>query len=157
MKFILFKTIYEEPCEEKSSSTVHMRGSFVFIICRLNQTTLKDLSILKKSLIDLKIAYNEKEQLIRGYKDQKVFANLVINQNNNYDVGFIWNGSEYQLVADLQFWQQPWSVDLFLDKVTQRYAYNSILEATSKEGFKTVSEINHENGVLSLTLQRWNS
>jgi len=121
------------------------------------KTALKDLNILKKSLSDLKISYNEKDQLIRGYKDQTIFANLVINQNNNYDVGFIWNGSEYQLVADLQFWQQPWSVDLFLDKVTQRYAYNSILEATSKEGFKTVLETTHENGVLSLTLQRWNS
>ena len=117
---------------------------------------MKDLNILKKSLSDLKISYNEKDQLIRGYRDQTIFANLVINQNNNYDVGFIWNGSEYQLVADLQFWQQPWSVDLFLDKITQRYAYNSILEATSKEGFKTVSETTHENGVLSLTLQRWN-
>jgi len=121
------------------------------------KTALKDLNILKKSLSDLKISYNEKDQLIRGYRDQTIFANLVINQNNNYDVGFIWNGSEYQLVADLQFWQQPWSVDLFLDKITQRYAYNSILEATSKEGFKTVSETTHENGVLSLTLQRWNN
>ena len=31
---------------------------------------------------------------------------------------FSWNGFEYQLVADLQFWQQPWSVELFLDKVS---------------------------------------
>lgn len=124
---------------------------------RLNQTTLKDLNLLKKSLKDLKITWSEEDQMIRGYKDQKIFANLVINQNNNYDVGFIWNGSEYQLVADLQFWQQPWSVDLFLDKVTQRYAYNSILEATSEKGFKSVEETNHENGVISLTLQRWSN
>jgi len=65
------------------------------------------------------------------------------------------NGTEYQLVADLQFWQQPWSVELFLDKITQRYAYNSILKATEIQGFQRIEEITQENGSIKLTLQRW--
>jgi hypothetical protein len=119
-------------------------------------TTLKDLNLLKQSLTDLSVQWDAKSQTVRGYKEQTSFANLVIKQNNNYDIGFTWNGFEYQLVADLQFWQQPWSVESFLDKVSQRYAYNSIIQATKKQGFETVEEINQENGTIKLTLQRWN-
>ncbi len=121
------------------------------------QTTLKDLNLLKQALNDLCIQWDSESQTVRGYKEQTSFANLVIKQNNNYDIGFTWNGFEYQLVADLQFWQQPWSVESFLDKVSQRYAYNSIIQATKKQGFETVEEIKQNNGTIKLTLQRWNA
>lgn len=120
------------------------------------QTTLKDLDLLKKSLTDLCIQWNPDTQIVRGYKEKTSFANLVIRQNNNYDIGFTWNGFEYQLVADLQFWQQPWSVESFLDKISQRYAYNSIIETTHKQGFEAVEEVSQSNGTIRLTLQRWN-
>lgn len=119
------------------------------------KTSLKDLNLLQKSLDDLGVNWHTDINIIKGYKDQNHFANLVIIQTNNYDIGFTWNGMEYQLVADLQFWQQPWSVELFLDKVTQRYAYNSIVKATQDQGFQTVEETAQENGSIRLTLQRW--
>ena len=97
------------------------------------KTSLKDLTLLQKSLHDLGVNWSNEVNTVNGYKDQKHFANLVIKQNNNYDIGFTWNGFEYQLVADLQFWQQPWSVELFINKVTQRYAYHSILKATNEK------------------------
>ena len=121
------------------------------------RTTLKDLNLLKKALGDLSISWDEQVTQMKGYKNQATFANLIIPQDNNYDVGFTWNGFEYQLVADLQFWQQPWSVELFLHKITQRYAYHSILNATSKQGFKTIEEITLEDESIHLILQRWSS
>ena len=119
------------------------------------KTTLKDLTLLKKALTDLSVNWDTEVKQIRGYKNQTDFANLVISQNNNYDIGFSWNGFEYQLVADLQFWQQPWSVELFLDKVSQRYAYHSIVESTEKQGFKAIEEVSLEDSSIQLTLQRW--
>jgi hypothetical protein len=119
------------------------------------KTTIKDLNLLKKSLNDLSVAWDTNVQVIKGYTDQNHFANLVIKQNNNYDIGFTWNGMEYQLVADLQFWQQPWSVELFLDKVTQRYAYNSIVETTKAQGFEPIEEVVNDNGSIKLIIQRW--
>ena len=113
------------------------------------QTSLKDLDLLKKSLSDLSIQWEPELNRVRGYKDQTTFANLVIRQDNNYDIGFSWNGFEYQLVADIQFWQQPWSIELFLDRVSQKYAYNSIVESTSKQGFQTVNETVQEDGSIS--------
>lgn len=121
------------------------------------KTSLRDLALLQKSLDDLGVRWDENIKSLNGYKSQRCFANLVIKQNNNYDIGFTWNGTEYQLVADLQFWQQPWSVELFLDKITQRYAYNSILKTTETQGFQTVEELAQENGSIKLTLQRWKS
>jgi|TARA_B100000780_G_scaffold275984_1_gene243701 hypothetical protein len=121
------------------------------------QTSLKDLDLLKKSLNDLSIHWEPELNRVRGYKDQTTFANLVIKQGNNYDIGFSWNGFEYQLVADIQFWQQPWSIELFLDRVSQKYAYNSIIESTSNQGFQTVNETIQEDGSIKLTLQKWNS
>jgi hypothetical protein len=114
------------------------------------------LTLLQKSLQDLGVNWTTEINNVNGYKDQKQFANLVIKQSNNYDIGFSWNGFEYQLVTDLQFWQQPWSVELFINKVTQRYAYHSILKATNEKGFQAVEELTQENGSIRLTLQRWN-
>ena len=121
------------------------------------QTSLKDLDLLKKSLNELSIHWDPDLNRVRGYKDQTTFANIVIKQDNNYDIGFSWNGFEYQLVADIQFWQQPWSIELFLDRVSQKYAYNSIVESTSSQGFHTVNETIQEDGSIKLTLQKWNS
>ena len=121
------------------------------------QTSLKDLDLLKKSLNDLSIHWEPELNHVRGYKQQTTLANLVIRQDNNYDIGFSWNGFEYQLVADIQFWQQPWSIETFLDRVSQRYAYNSIVESTSQQGFQSVSETVQEDGSIKLTLQKWNA
>ncbi len=120
------------------------------------QTSLKDLDLLKTALNDLSIHWEPEVNQVRGYKDQTTFANLVIKQVNNYDIGFSWNGFEYQLIADTQFWQQPWSIELFLDRVSQRYAYNSIVNSTSDQGFHTVNETVQEDGSIKLTLQKWN-
>jgi hypothetical protein len=120
------------------------------------KTALKDLEILRVSLNDLGIQHNNTGNKIQGYKNQIHPADLVIKQPNNYDIGFVWNGSEYQLVTDIQFWQQPWPVDLFLNRISQRYAYNSIIKVSESKGFQRVEESQQENGSVRLTLQRWN-
>ena len=61
-----------------------------------------DDDVLLSSLSDLSIQWEPELNRVRGYKDQTTFANLVIRQDNNYDIGFSWNGFEYQLVADIQ-------------------------------------------------------
>ena len=99
------------------------------------KTKIKNLSSLKAALKDLDLNWQEGSTPIRGYKGQTKDAEVVIRQDNNYDFGFSWNGSEYELVADLQYWQQPLTVDGFLRKVTQRYAYHTVINETAKQGF----------------------
>ena len=74
------------------------------------RTKLYDLTILKKSLSDLKLEWRTDDSEIQNYNGQKDQVQLVIKQKNDYDLGFKWNGTEYELVADLMFWVQSHSV-----------------------------------------------
>ena len=82
---------------------------------------------------------------------------VVIEQKNGYDLGFTWNGNEYELVADLQFWQQAWSVDRFLNMVTQRYAFQTVVNETTKQGFQVTEQQKNQDGSIRLVVQRWNA
>jgi len=119
------------------------------------KTKLYNLETLKRSLSDLNIEWTSETQEIRGYKDQKQSVELVVKQKNNYDLGFKWNGIEYELITDLMFWKQPYSVDKFLNHVNQRYAYNSIIKASEKQNFNFVKAENSENGTMRVVLRRY--
>ena len=119
------------------------------------KTKLYNLDTLKKSLSDLSLEWSPNETEVRGYQGQKNSAELVIKQENNHDIGFKCNGKEYELVTDLMFWSQPYSVDKFLNQVNQRYAYNSILQVSEKEGFNFTESENNQDGSVRLVLRRF--
>ena len=120
------------------------------------KTKIYDLEILKKSLTDLNLEFTAENLEINGYNNQKASADLIIKQSNNYDIGFKWNGTEYQMVTDLMFWSQDYSVDKFLNQINQRYAYNAILNLSGKENFQIKRSENLENGSVRALLERFN-
>ena len=120
------------------------------------KTKLYDRVTIEKSLSDLNVQWENGADKIRGYKNQEHSADIVIRQKNNHDIGFKWNNNQYELVADLMFWAQPHSVDRFLNQVTQRYAYNSILQVSEKQDFQFVQADNSQNGSIRLLLRRYN-
>jgi ribosome-interacting GTPase 1 len=120
------------------------------------KTKLYNLEMLKKSLSDLNIEWTSEKQEITGYKDQKHGVELVLKQDNSHDLGFKWNGTEYELITDLMFWKQPYSVDKFLNQLNQRYAYNSIVEASEKQNFNFVKSESSANGTMRVVLRRYN-
>ncbi|WP_009545188.1 DUF1257 domain-containing protein [Crocosphaera subtropica] len=121
------------------------------------KTQIRNLTSLKAALDDMGIDWKEGPHTVRGYKGQTRTAEIVVEQNNNYDIGFSWNGSEYELIADLQYWQQPLSVDGFLKKVTQGYALHTILDESSKQGFQVAQQQKNEDGSIRLVVQRWSA
>ncbi|HIK38697.1 MAG: DUF1257 domain-containing protein [Geminocystis sp.] len=120
------------------------------------KTQIRNLESLKAALNDLGIVWKEGPAPIRGYRGQTAQAQIVIEQENNYDIGFAWNGQEYELVADLQYWQQPWSVEGFLQRVTQGYALHTILRESAKQGFAVTEQQKNADGSIRLVVQRWN-
>nr|QUE30032.1 Ycf35 [Erythrocladia irregularis] len=118
-------------------------------------TTIRDIEMLKLALKDLGLVVNSSVQSLVGYQLQTHNAQIVINQTNNCDFGFSWNGSEYELIVDAQYWCQPWSIDAFVDKLTQSYAYNSITKEGSNFGFEKVDQKLGNDGAIKLTFQRW--
>ena len=119
------------------------------------KTKLYNLEILKKSLNDLALETELESKEIRGYNNQKHVAELVIKQDNNHDIGFAWNGSEYELVTDLMFWSQPYSVDKFLNQVHQRYAFNLITKVSEEQNLQFVETENLEDGSIRLLLRKF--
>ena len=121
------------------------------------KTQIRNLSSLKEALTDMEVDWKSGPVPVRGYQGQTRSAEVAIAQENDYDIGFSWNGKEYELVADLQYWQQPLSVDGFLKRLTQRYAYRTVLSETANQGFAVAEEAKNEDGSIRLVVQRWSA
>ena len=120
------------------------------------KTKLYNLETLKKSLSDLSITWTAQTQSIRGYQNTTHEAELVIQQDNKHDIGFKWNNNEYELVTDLMFWNQSYSVDKFLNQVHQRYAFNLITKVSEEQSLQFVESENQEDGSIRLLLRKVN-
>ena len=119
-------------------------------------TKLYDRAIIEKSLDDLNIKYDNAATTIRGYKNQEHEAEIVVRQSNNHDIGFKYNGKEYELVADLMFWDQTHSVNKFLNSINQRYAFNLIAKVSEEQSFQYVEAKNQQDGSIKLLLRKFN-
>jgi Protein of unknown function (DUF1257) len=121
------------------------------------KTKIRNLPALQSALTDLGVNWKSGPEPVRGYQGQVRSAELVVAQENGYDVGFSWSGQEYELVADLDFWQQAWSVERFLNKITQRYAYHTVVNTTASQGFQIAEEAKNGDGSIRLVVQRWSA
>ena len=121
------------------------------------RTKIRNISSLQAALTDVGADWKHGPATVRGYQGNTETAEVLIEQSNGYDVGFKLNSStkEYELVADLQYWQQPLSVDGFLNQVSQRYAFHTVIDATAKEGFQVAEQQTAEDGTIRLVVQRW--
>lgn len=121
------------------------------------KTKIRNLNSLKAALNDVGVDWKSGPREVRGYQGNTLQAELVVEQSNNYDIGFSWNGNEYELVADLQYWQQPLTVEGFLRQVTQRYAYHTVINETSNQGFAVTEQQKNQDGSIRLVVQRWSA
>lgn len=120
------------------------------------KTKLYDRSTLEQSLKDLNIVWENETTTLRGLNNQNQTAEFVIRQANNHDIGFKWNGTEYELVTDLMFWSQPYSVNKFINQVNQRYAFNLITRVSEKQQFQFVESEHQQDGTVRLLLRKFN-
>ena len=105
------------------------------------------------------LQYNvEEDQELRvtgshGIKHETVIADLAIAN----DIGFRLNPmtNEYELVADLETWNQPIPVERFIDKVNQQYARMTIHNSVKNMGFQIEEEWEMEDNSIELVVTRW--
>ena len=121
------------------------------------KTQIRDLSSLQAALTDLGVSWKSGPQPVRGYQGQTQTAEIVIEQENGYDIGFSQKDEAYELIADLQYWQQPLTVQGFLNRVTQRYAYHTVMQETTNQGFQLAEQQQNQDGSIRLVLQRWSA
>jgi|TARA_B110000046_G_scaffold157016_1_gene168136 hypothetical protein len=120
------------------------------------KTKLYDRATIEKSLSDLNIEWESGLKQINGYNNQKHEAEIIIRQKNDHDIGFKWNGTEYELVTDLMFWDQAHSVNKFLNSINQRYAFNLIAKVSEEQSFQYVEAKNQQDGSIKLLLRKFN-
>lgn len=119
------------------------------------KTRFQNLFYLEKALNRLNIVHNEKEQTSINSEMNDSNINLVIPQSNGYDIEFAWNGQEYELVVDMSFWEQPYPIESFIDKVAQQYAGEVIIGESQKIGFQPIKYQQNNDGSNTLVLERW--
>ena len=121
------------------------------------KTKLKNKPILQEALEILQYDVKEDQELIvtgaHGIGHETVEAELAIGT----DVGFRLNEitGVYELVADLETWNQPIPVQRFVDKVTQQYARMTIQDTVKKMGFQVEEEWEMVDGSIELVVNRW--
>ena len=123
------------------------------------KTQLRKREPLFQALVDLGFIPQEGENEIRGYRGQTVKAELAVRIDKGGDIGFRWNkaAGTYELVTDLDLWQQSVPVERFLSKLTQRYAFNAVVAETAKEGFQIAEQKNNIDGSIELVVTRWDA
>nr|YP_009297043.1 hypothetical protein Ceram_110 [Ceramium japonicum]AOM66386.1 hypothetical protein Ceram_110 [Ceramium japonicum] len=123
------------------------------------QTSINDISLLKKTLTNLGFHCNDQIKFIKDANgrihDVNLIAKSCVNQVTDSLIGFFWENDHYSVIVDLDFWNKNSSFNLFIEQLNQNYALNMILQKTEVEGFEKVKQYNLSDGSLKLTVQRW--
>ena len=123
------------------------------------KTQLKEAEPLIKALNILGYQINQEEKFIKGYKGKFTAVDISMGLPNGTKVGFKWdnNSNSYELVTDLDLWKYEIPVERFISKVTQMYAYQTIISKTEEDGYQIVEEKNKNDGSIELVLTKWDS
>ena len=121
------------------------------------KTKLRNKPQLQEALEILQYDVKEDQELkvsgSHGIGHETVEAELAIGT----DIGFRMNPmtGEYELVADLETWNQPIPVERFMDKVNQQYARMTVHNTVKEMGFQVEEEWEMEDNSIELTVTRW--
>jgi len=121
------------------------------------KTKLKKTEPLVQALDTLGFNPNQDEKFVKGYKGQFTAVDISVDLPSNTKVGFKWdtNSNAYELVTDLDLWRYELPVERFISKVTQMYAYQTILSKTKEDGYQIVEQKNENDGSIELVLTKW--
>ena len=123
------------------------------------KTQLKDAEPLIKALNNLGYIINQEEKFVKGYKGKFTAVDISMNLPSDTKVGFKWdnNSNAYELVTDLDLWKFELPVERFISKVTQMYAYETIISKTKEDGYQIVEQKNKNDGSIELVLTKWDN
>ena len=121
------------------------------------KTQLREAEPLIKALTQLGYEINQEEKFVKGYKGQFTAVDISMDLPSETKVGFKWdnNSNAYELVTDLDLWKFNLPVERFISKVTQMYAYQTIIAKTKEDGYQIVEQKNQNDGSIELVLTKW--
>ncbi len=123
------------------------------------KTKLKETKPLIQALNNLGYIIDQEEKVVKGYRGKFTSVDISMNLPGNTKAGFKWdnNSNSYELVTDLDLWKFDLPVERFISKVTQMYAYQTIVSKTKEDGYQIVEQKNKNDGSIELVLTKWES
>ena len=123
------------------------------------KTQLKEAEPLIKALNTLGYTINQEEKFVKGYKGKFTAVDISMNLPVQTQVGFKCDNdsNSYELVTDLYLWKFEIPVERFISKVTQMYAYETIISKTKEDGYQIVEQKNQNDGSIELVLTKWDN
>jgi hypothetical protein len=121
------------------------------------KTKIKEKPFLLKALEVLGHEVKQDQELVvggtHGHNHPVVQADICIAT----DIGFRWcnDTQAYELVTDIETWSLPTPPRRFIDKVTQQYAKETILDTIKDQGFTVEEETSKVDNSIELTVTRW--
>jgi len=121
------------------------------------KTKLKETEPLIKALDLLGYNPSQDEKFIKGYQGKFTAVDISLDLPENTKVGFKWDNqaNSYEIVTDLELWKYNLPIERFISKVTQMYAYQTIITQTQKDGYQIVEQKNENDGSIELVLTKW--
>jgi hypothetical protein len=129
------------------------------------KSKIDNLLLLKKTLQDLEIecieASTDNSIKLKTWGKEKISDDIImeIKTGSSYNAGVVLNKEDntYEFVAD---W---WGVETFtgvkqedfIDKITQKYAYNNIMDKIKDKGYELVTEKVDEEKNIRIVLRKW--
>ena len=137
----------------KNNSFIKLQSHFSVVSSKIT-----DKDILKKTLLDINKDFDiyDGPIVISAYNNKNMNVDLVIKQDNYYDIGFVLENNVYNMVTDLQFWNQSVPPDVFMDRLIKQYTINTISETCQEEGFYTEHiTTNMDTGFTEIVVSRY--
>ena len=118
------------------------------------KTKIKHNPQLIEALELLQYDVQEDQELINPIDHQHEKVKVDVSIGN--DIGFrLNNNGEYELVADIQTWNQSIPPKRFVEKVTQQYARMTVHNTIKEMGFQVDEEWEMDDNSIELTVTRW--
>ena len=120
------------------------------------KTKIKNKPELLEALELLQYDVKQDQELINPLDHQHEKVKVDVSIGN--DIGFrLNNNGEYELVADIQTWNQSIPPKRFVEKVTQQYARMTVHNQVKEMGFQVEEEWEMDDNSIELTVTRWDN
>jgi len=121
------------------------------------KTKIKNKPELLEALEILQYDVKEDQELVVGGAHGKNHPIVEADVCIATDVGFRLNPrtGNYELVADMEAWNQSIPPERLLEKVTQQYARMTVHNSVKQMGFEIEEEWEMDDNSIELTVTRW--
>ena len=116
------------------------------------KTFFKNLLLLQKALNALNLPFEVENSTIQNSNNS-----ISIPQSNGHPIKFVWDNENkhYAMTGDISFWQQDFSVEHFMNTISEHYAYEAIAYESQKFDFEINGLETNIQSSGTLTIDRW--